>query len=102
MESLRRVYGIGEPVRRGMELRIAGMGEWRPRALGVSAGVHSDILSGRDAEVGWEDVFVGKLFLGGMGVMVMTMMLTCCDLGDELRDQPDFHSELESKMRMNW
>jgi proteasome maturation protein len=60
MESLRRVYGIGEPVRRGMELRIAGMGEWRPRALGVSAGVHTDILSGRDAEIGWEDVFVGK------------------------------------------
>jgi hypothetical protein len=60
MESLRRVYGIGEPVRRGMELRIAGMGEWRPRALGVSAGVHTDILSGRDAEIGWEDVFVGE------------------------------------------
>jgi hypothetical protein len=22
--------------------------------------------------------------------------------GDELRDQPDFHTELESKMRMVW
>jgi hypothetical protein len=32
----------------------------------------------------------------------MRAILTCYNVGDELRDQPDFHSELEAKMRMNW
>jgi len=80
MEGLRRTYGIAEPVRRGMEMRIAGQGEWRPRALGVSAGVSSDVLAGRDSEVQWEDIFGG----------------------DELRDIPDFHTEMEARMKMNW
>ena len=43
-----------------MELKIAGTGEWKPLVLGGSAGVHSDILNGRDCEVAWEDVFKGK------------------------------------------
>ena len=59
MEMLRRQFGIAEPVRRGMELKIAGAGEWRPAALGGSSGVHKDILQGRDCEIGWEDVFTG-------------------------------------------
>lgn len=63
MESLRRAYGIAEPVRRGMELKIVRDGTFRPAALGgAKAGnVHEDILvlGGRDAEVGWEDVFQG-------------------------------------------
>jgi hypothetical protein len=63
MEMLRRQFGIAEPVRRGMELKIASAGEWRPAALGGSSGVHKDILEGRDCEIGWEDVFTGKLVL---------------------------------------
>jgi proteasome maturation protein len=59
MEMLRRQFGIAEPVRRGMELKITEAGEWRPAALGPSAGVHRDILQGRDTEIGWEDVFTG-------------------------------------------
>ena len=50
-------------IRRGMELKIASAGEWRPAALGGSSGVHKDILEGRDCEIGWEDVFTGKLVL---------------------------------------
>ena len=61
MEMLRRQFGIAEPIRRGMELKIASAGEWRPAALGGSSGVHKDILEGRDCEIGWEDVFTGKL-----------------------------------------
>lgn len=34
MEGLRRTFGISEPIRRGMELKIAREGEWRPVALG--------------------------------------------------------------------
>lgn len=61
MEGLRRVHGLGEPIRRGMELKIAREGEWMPRVLGGGARVHEDVLAGRDCEVGWEDVFKGKL-----------------------------------------
>jgi len=63
MEMLRRQFGIAEPVRRGMELKITQAGEWRPAALGRSSGVHKDILEGRDTEIGWEDVFTGMLKL---------------------------------------
>ncbi|KAF2089123.1 hypothetical protein K490DRAFT_72741 [Saccharata proteae CBS 121410] len=80
MEGLKRNFGMGEPIRRGMELRITGAGEWRPMVLGGSGGVHSDVLAGRDTEIGWEDVFKG----------------------DELREKPDFHTEMEAQMRMNW
>ncbi|KAL9601080.1 MAG: hypothetical protein Q9219_002790 [cf. Caloplaca sp. 3 TL-2023] len=59
MTALRRNFGIGEPIRRGMELKIAREGEWRPMALGGSTGLSGDILAGRDAEVRWEDVFRG-------------------------------------------
>lgn len=42
-----------------MEIKIAREGEWRPMALGGSAGVSGDILVGRDAEITWEDVYTG-------------------------------------------
>jgi len=80
MEGLRRTYGIAEPVKRGMELAIVRAGEWRPCALGKSESVHSDVLAGRDWECGWEDVFTGT----------------------EMRDLPDFHTEMERRLRMNW
>lgn len=72
MNSLRRTFGIAEPIRRGMELKIAREGEWRPAVLGGSAAVSSDILAGRDAEISWEDVYTGMLLscfsgLGGVG-----------------------------------
>ena len=60
MQTLRRTFGIAEPVRRGMELQIVRQGEWRPRVLGGSSAVHSELLMGREAEVGWEDVFGGE------------------------------------------
>ena len=60
MEMLRRQFGIAEPIRRGMELKTVKEGEWRPAVLGGTAGVHRDILEGRDCEVGWEDVFTGE------------------------------------------
>ena len=67
-----------------MEMQIAQAGEWTPAAAagvsGVETGVASDILSGRDAEVGWEDVFKGR----------------------EMGNVPDFHTEMEGRMRMNW
>ncbi|KAL8812435.1 MAG: hypothetical protein Q9223_000350 [Gallowayella weberi] len=80
MTSLRRNFGIGEPVRRGMELKIAREGEWRPSALGGSAGVSGDILLGRDTEITWEDVYTGHELSAGV----------------------DFHAEIEGKLKMDW
>lgn len=63
METLRRAYGIAEPIRRGMELKIARDGEWRPAALGGgpgAAGVHEQILRGQDDTITWEDVFTNE------------------------------------------
>lgn len=61
MQLLRREFGIAEPVKRGMEAGIVAAGEWRPLVLGNggSAGVHADVLAGRDTEVSWEDVYTG-------------------------------------------
>ncbi|PLN85958.1 proteasome maturation factor UMP1 [Aspergillus taichungensis] len=86
MESLRRAYGIAEPVRRGMELKLVRDGTFRPAVLGGARGgggsnVHEDILvlGGRDAEIGWEDIFQG----------------------DEFREPPTFHDEMEKRLRMD-
>lgn len=132
MESLRRTFGIAEPVRRGMELKIAGAGEWRPQVLGGPSSVHSDILAGRDCEIGWEDVFVGECDLvlpvslgdtGRVGEIVWERRSSryravlfwksgkglveyianvFVMLGNELRAVPDFHGEMEARLKMNW
>ncbi|WEW57753.1 20S proteasome maturation factor [Emydomyces testavorans] len=84
METLRRIYGIAEPVRRGMEMKIVKEGQWRPAAMGGSMGsnIHEDILAlgGRDTEVTWEDVFHSE----------------------DLHEPPSFHDEMEQRLRMNW
>ncbi|KAL1869939.1 hypothetical protein Daus18300_005400 [Diaporthe australafricana] len=70
MEVLRKTYGVAEPIRRGMELKITQQGEWRPMALGggSSASVHEDILRGRDASISWEDVYTGEDQRSAVGV----------------------------------
>ncbi|ORY59693.1 proteasome maturation factor UMP1 [Pseudomassariella vexata] len=61
MESLRKTFGMSEPIRRGMELKITAAGEWRPLALGGGLpSVHEDVLRGREAVIEWEDVFTGE------------------------------------------
>lgn len=78
METLRRAYGIAEPVRRGMELKIVRDGTFRPAVLGGNKGgnVHEDILvlGGRDTEVGWEDIFQGW-FNACFSAAEMTMLI---------------------------
>ena len=86
MEGLRRAYGIAEPIRRGMELKIVKDGSFRPAVLGGQnlGNVHEDILAigGRETEVGWEDVFMGLFFLpfpfsgiclGSLGDVMLTV-----------------------------
>ncbi|KAI1824513.1 proteasome maturation factor UMP1-domain-containing protein [Xylaria intraflava] len=76
MESLRKTFGMAEPIRRGMELKITRGGSWRPACLGGGAGttgagcasVHEDVLMGREASCDWEDVFTGEEQRGALGV----------------------------------
>ena len=79
METLRRMYGMAEPIRREMELKIVRDGTWRPAALGGAVpSVHEDILRGRDESVTWEDVYPGDV---GRGI-------------------PGMHDEMERKLKM--
>ncbi|KAI1336054.1 proteasome maturation factor [Xylariaceae sp. FL0016] len=83
MESLRKTYGMAEPIRRAMELKTVREGAWRPMALGGaglsgagkggaaavgSGGVHEDVLRGREATIDWEDVYTGEETRGVVGV----------------------------------
>ncbi|KAK7957745.1 20S proteasome maturation protein Ump1 [Apiospora saccharicola] len=67
MESLRKTFGVAEPIRRGMELKTVRDGEWRPLALGGSGhrSVHEDILRGRESHIDWEDVYTGEEQMSG-------------------------------------
>ncbi|RKU46828.1 hypothetical protein DL546_007888 [Coniochaeta pulveracea] len=79
MEMLRRTYGMAEPIRQGMELKIVRDGEWRPAALGGGLpGVHEDILRGRDDMISWEDVYTA----------------------DETAPVVGMHEEMERKVKM--
>lgn len=79
MESLRRTFGMAEPLRRGMELKTVRDGTWRPLVLGSGLpSVHEDILRGRDDTITWEDVFTG----------------------DESRGVAGFHEEMEKKCKV--
>ncbi|KAK3398846.1 proteasome maturation factor UMP1-domain-containing protein [Sordaria brevicollis] len=68
METLRRTFGMAEPIRRQMELKIVREGEWKPMALGGGnlgamggmGTVHEEILTGRDGDITWEDVYSGE------------------------------------------
>lgn len=58
MESLRRLYGPAEPIKRGMEVKMCA--DYRPMVLGGSSDLHKDILEGRDTTIEWEDIYKGK------------------------------------------
>lgn len=54
LETMRRVYGLAEPVRRGMELHIVQQGA-RPALMGSPVGL--DILNNTDLKLDVDDVF---------------------------------------------
>ncbi|EGV62124.1 20S proteasome maturation factor [Yamadazyma tenuis] len=83
LESYRRVFGAGEPIKRTMELGIVEATDFKPEVLGGSTitEMHKDILLNKDASVDWEDVYKQDVS-GGYTVK-------------------DFHSEMERKMGIN-
>ncbi|KAI5815485.1 hypothetical protein BZA77DRAFT_76584 [Pyronema omphalodes] len=79
MEGLRRLYGAAEPIRREMEVMMCA--DYKPAQLGGPSNLHKDILENRDCSIQWEDIYTGT---------------------DNVFDLPEFHTELETKCRMNW
>lgn len=63
-----------------MEVKLCQEGEWRPLSLGGSANIVTDVVVGRDTELTWEDVYHTS----------------------DIRDGANFHTEMESRMGMNW
>jgi len=80
-EIRRRNFGIAAAVRSAWDLQVVKQSMWTPLTLGGGCGVIEDVLTGRDCEVSFDDVFGG---------------------GVEFREPPAFHTELEGRMRMNW
>ncbi|KTW28441.1 hypothetical protein T552_01703 [Pneumocystis carinii B80] len=76
MELLNRIFGISEPIRRKMELKIIDS-EFRPMIFEKSSNIHYDILTGNDSSID-----IDEIFLGDEDCFV------------------DFHSELEKRMFM--
>lgn len=113
MESLRRAYGMAEPIRRGMELKIVRDASFVPMALGGprrnGGNVHEDILTlgGRDTELGWEDVFHSMILpsfyvsflLLQVGYVKLSLLIKA---DDEFREPPTLHDEMEKRLKMDW
>lgn len=78
LETYRRIYGAGEPIKRQMELNIIDATDFKPSVLGGPDSMHKDILLGKDSSVDWEDVYKGGF-----------------ESGNNVRD---FHSEMETKL----
>lgn len=78
LETYRRVFGAGEPIRRTMELNIVDATDYKPALLGGSDTLHKDILLNRESSIDWEDVYKGGFEAGG--------------------HVADFHSEMEKRM----
>ena len=58
---------------------------FRPAVMGRASGVHQDILTGRDTEIAWEDVYHGQ---DGLRV------------GNEAVAGTGWHEEMEKKVGM--
>ncbi|KAK7905397.1 hypothetical protein LTR67_000118 [Exophiala xenobiotica] len=61
MNLLRRNFGLAEPLRRGMELKmVRDADSFRPSVLGAPSRLHEDLLMGKDDHISWEDIYNGQ------------------------------------------
>ncbi|KTW32503.1 uncharacterized protein T551_00593, partial [Pneumocystis jirovecii RU7] len=91
MQSLSRIFGISEPIRRKMELKILDS-EFKPLVLGQSSNIHHDIFSGNDSSIDVDEIFFGFI------ILYFSIELIKLDDHD---CSVDFHYELEKKCLFN-
>lgn len=80
METYRRVFGAGAPIKRTMETSIVEATDFRPQVLGGSSNVHRDVLLNKDSVIDWEDIYEGGV-----------------ESGHKVKD---FHTEMEKRMNI--
>lgn len=80
LETYRRVFGAGDPIKRTMELNIVEATDFKPQVLGGSSNLHRDVLLNKEASVDWEDIYKGGF--------------------EEGNNVKDFHTEMERKMNI--
>ncbi|EDO18606.1 hypothetical protein Kpol_1048p37 [Vanderwaltozyma polyspora DSM 70294] len=56
LEQYRQIFGIAEPVKREMELKIVENTDFNPLSNNASS-IHRDILLNKECDVDWEDVY---------------------------------------------
>ena len=59
MEAQRRIFGMHEPIRRGMESHLTKQVDFVPLALGGPSDMHYDILNGNDSTIDVADIYPG-------------------------------------------
>ncbi|CAK9439844.1 uncharacterized protein LODBEIA_P39440 [Lodderomyces beijingensis] len=79
METYRRMFGSGVPIKRAMETAIVENTDFKPECLGGSSIMHKDILLGKDSSLDWEDVYPNGLMSGN-------------------NNGVDMHSEIEKRL----
>jgi hypothetical protein len=122
-----RSWGDGNGNYRGKQRLIrCDKQDYKPAQLGGPSNLHKDILENRDCSIQWEDIYTGTLRFhhftyrlrrpdyhlpiatfpplptirpAAMRQKQRLMMQTGTD---NVFDLPEFHSELETKCRMNW
>ncbi|KAI5965872.1 UMP1 [Candida pseudojiufengensis] len=71
LETYRRLFGAGEPIKRTMELSIVEATDFKPELLGGSDSLHKDILLGKDSSLDWNDVYPDGFYNNGLNSMDM-------------------------------
>ena len=62
LEQYRQLFGVAEPMKRVMELKIVEQTDFNPLSnitSSATSSLHRDILLNKDCSVDWEDIFQG-------------------------------------------
>ncbi|CDO95188.1 unnamed protein product [Kluyveromyces dobzhanskii CBS 2104] len=65
LEQYRQIFGIAEPMKRVMELKLVESSDFNPLN---QSNLHRDILMNKEASIDWEDVYPNSDFTSGMMV----------------------------------
>lgn len=77
LEQYRQIFGVAEPIKRVMELKIVEQSDFNPLN---STNIHRDILLNKDASIDWEDIYREPIFT------------SATDVGDNI------HAKIERKI----
>ncbi|CCE64672.1 hypothetical protein TPHA_0I01680 [Tetrapisispora phaffii CBS 4417] len=77
LEQYREIFGIAEPLKRVMDLKLVEQADFNPLHAGkntTTTSLHRDVLLNKECNVDWEDVYQGGLQNNMIGNDVHTMI----------------------------